>query len=104
MARDRPSPYGNGHRFLGRIVLGPLGPKNRFFIVARGPVPRDRRGARARTMARDRPSPYGNARRFLGRIVLGPLGPKNRFFIVARGPSDATRASERVSPAMLSEL
>ena len=37
-----------------------------------------------RAMARDRPSPY----------VKG-----NRFFIVVRGPSDATRASERVSPA-----
>ena len=37
MARDRPSPYGEG---------------DCFFIVARGPVPRDR------SMARDRPSPY----------------------------------------------
>ena len=36
MARDRPPPYGEGT----------------FFIVARGPVPRDR------CMARDRPSPY----------------------------------------------
>ena len=26
------------------------------------------------------------------------------FFIVARGPSDATRASERVSPATLGDL
>ena len=41
MARDRPSPYGNAHR---------------FFTVARGPVPRERWSARARTMARDRVS------------------------------------------------
>ena len=67
MARDRPSPYGEGVA---------------FFIVARGPVPRDR--WIARTLARDRPSPYGEG---------------VAFFIVARGPSDATRASERVSPA-----
>ena len=61
MARDRPSPYGE---------------TGRFFIVARGPVPRDcfrprsagalgchtriRAGfPRERGMARDRPSPYG---------------------------------------------
>ena len=54
-----------------------------FFFVARGPVSRERWMTRARTMARDRPSPYG----------------EGAFFIVARGPSDATRASERVSPA-----
>ena len=41
----------------------------RFFPVARGPVPRERWSAR--TMARDRPSPYGEGW---------------RFFIVARGP------------------
>ena len=106
-----PKPYGEGA----------------FFVVARGPVPRElqrhdvcfplcslcspdhkrvriawqvcqsfRRscptrggGLTARRMARDRPSPYVNGR---------------RFFIVARGPSDATRASERVSPATLSNL
>ena len=80
---------GEGRRFLHRSA-GALGchtriragfPRDRsrtvFFIVARGPVPRD--GWVARTMARDRPSPYGTAR---------------RFFSVARGPSDATRASE----------
>ena len=38
-------------------------------------------------MARDRPSPYGEG----GGV----------FFTVARGPSDATRASERVSPAII---
>ena len=41
MARDRPSPYGEGA----------------FFFVARGPVPRERWSACG--MARDRPSPYG---------------------------------------------
>ena len=40
LARDRPSPYGEVP----------------FFIVVRGPVPRERWSAR--TMARDRPSPY----------------------------------------------
>ena len=43
-----------------------------FFSVARGPVPRDRWS-----------------------------GEGDRFFIVARGPSDAIRASERVSPAIV---
>ena len=38
MARDRPSPYGEGQA---------------FFIVARGPVPRERWSARARTMTRE---------------------------------------------------
>ena len=42
MARDRPSPYGEG---------------GRFFIVVRGPVPRE--FSVDRSMARDRPSPYG---------------------------------------------
>ena len=58
MARDRPSPYGEGKA---------------FFPVARGPVPRDRWSitknirvsrdsnvfSHIRRMARDRPSPYG---------------------------------------------
>ena len=74
MARDRPSPYGEGGRFST---------KNPPVTVARGPVPRERWNAR--TMARDRPSPYGEGQAL--------------FFIVARGPSDAIRASERVSPA-----
>ena len=40
---------------------GPKGPEEKgetFFIVVRGPVPRERWIAGARTMARDRPSPY----------------------------------------------
>ena len=47
MARDRPSPYGEGAvlRLRNRPVTG-----------ARGPVPRDR--SVDRSMARDRPSPY----------------------------------------------
>ena len=59
MARDRPSPYGEGMA---------------FFTVARGPVPRDRWIARARTMARETrsharvacegPSPTMKGRRF----------------------------------------
>ena len=80
-----------GGRFFGRIVLGPLGPKNRFFIVARGPVPRDlstaAENARSQEttngccsdqgMARDRPSPYVKGRRFFfpryGRITVPSL-------------------------------
>ena len=49
MARDRPSPYGE---------------EKAFFIVARGPVPRER--WIARDMARDRPSPYGDRGRRIG--------------------------------------
>ena len=63
LARDRPSPYGEGWRFLRKA----------FFPVARGPVPRDlstaAENARSpettdvccsdRCLARDRPSPYG---------------------------------------------
>ena len=51
---------------------GPKGPEEKgetFFIVVRGPVPRDR------CMARDRPSHYVKGR---------------RFFTVARGPITAT--------------
>ena len=55
MARDRPSPYGEGA----------------FFIVARGPVPRDRWSARG--MARDRPSPY-DERAFCVPIASRPGG------------------------------
>ena len=76
MARDRPSPYGNKSRFFHRSA-GACPPRSlecarhgegqalalrcgwRFFIVARGPVPRDR------CMARDRPSPYGAGGVFL---------------------------------------
>ena len=72
MARDRPSPYAEGGRFST---------KNPPDTVARGPVPRDL--PIARSMARDRPSPYGKGRRFFHRSAEA---------------SDATRASERVSP------
>ena len=54
MARDRPSPYGEGG----------FSPP-----VARGPVPRERWSARA--MARDRPSPYGEGVAFF----FGARGP-----------------------------
>ena len=47
----------------------PTGKGRLFFIVARGPVPRERWNARG--MARDRPSPYGEG---------------GAFFPVARGP------------------
>ena len=48
MARDRPSPYGNAHRFFfGCIVLGPTDLKKRRDVFSV-----------ARAMARDRPSPY----------------------------------------------
>ena len=47
MARDRPSPYGEGAR---------------FFPVVRGPVPCAR--WIAPTMARDRPAPYGEGATF----------------------------------------
>ena len=52
----------------------------------KGPEEHKRRFSLARAMARDRPSPYVKGR---------------RFFIVARGPSDAIRASERVSLAIV---
>ena len=52
-------------------VLGPLGPKDSFFIVARGPVPRDR------CMARDRPSPYGEGVAFFT-VARGPV-PRDRW-------------------------
>ena len=52
MARDRPSPYDEG---------------GRFSTGARGPVPRERWGAR--TMARDRPSPHGKVK-----IAIMPNG------------------------------
>ena len=62
--------------------------KNLFFIVARGPVPRER--WIARTLARDRPSPYGTARRFFRMHRFRSYGPKNRFFLKGafcrRGP------------------
>ena len=53
--------YGEGNPLA--CAYGMRGPKpygnpGRFFIVARGPVPRER------GMARDRPSPYGNPGRF----------------------------------------
>ena len=61
MARDRPSPYGEGVT---------------FFIVARGPVPRER--PIDRSMARDRPSPYGNAGSLTYRSA-GALGCHTRI-------------------------
>ena len=54
MARDRPSPYDEGRRFFGRIVLGPTDLRD-VFSIARG-------------MARDRPSPYEE-----GRLYAAPL-------------------------------
>ena len=48
--------------------MGP--PRELFFTVARGPVPRDR------GMARDRPSPYVKKRRFLT-VARGPV-PRDR--------------------------
>ena len=96
---------------------------DRFFTVARGPVPRDR------CMARDRPSPYvkgtvfrprnpplpdrggprmphAHPRGFPPRTFGSPqpgegqaLALRGRgVFFRSAGPSDATRASERVSP------
>ena len=77
MARDRPSPYGEG---------------DCFFTVARGPVPRDlptsAENARRletpdvccadRCMARDRPSPYDERGRF-GYRSAGALGCHTRI-------------------------
>ena len=110
IARDRPSPYGE---------RGVLLPRNRPYSVARGPVPRDRLIDRG--IARDRPSPYGEG----GRSAVqkpslfrsaGACPPRSfdrprhsegqalalrggeTFFHRSAGPSDATRASERVSP------
>ena len=127
MARDRPSPYGKQRHHPLTVARGPV-PRERGtakdrpspygkswrypIIVARGPVPRDRclhqssvgqerllltrsgagapelqKCCSADSMARDRPSPYGKSWRY-------PI-------TVARGPSDATRASERVSPVIV---
>ena len=59
------------------------------YTVGRGPVPRHAAiaedGPLDRTIARDRPSRYGE---------------KNATPLRRRGPSHATRACERVSPAM----
>ena len=54
LARDRPSPYGEVP----------------FFPVVRGPVPRERWIAGARTMARDRPAPYDER----GLSAAAPVG------------------------------
>ena len=70
MARDRPSPYGEGVAFIvARLPVPRDGSSTVFFIVARGPVPRER--WMPRTMARDRPSPYGEGVRFFS--VFRPL-------------------------------
>ena len=69
---------------MARDRPSPYGEEAAFFFVARGPVPRAR--WITRVLARDRPSPYGAG---------------VAFFFVARGPSDAIRASERVSPAII---
>ena len=87
MAGDRPPPYGGTENLLpcsaracpSRTSEGPGHGEGQalalregkafFFIVARGPVPRDR------SMAKDRPSPYVKGR---------------RFFTAARGPVTAT--------------
>ena len=90
MARDRPSPYGEG---------------DCFFTVARGPVPRDRCVARDRpapygirygfSMARDRPSPYGEGDCFFYRSA-GALGCHTR--IRAGFPRDRCVARDRPAP------
>ena len=61
MARDRPSPYGEGNRFFRRSA-GALGCHTRI----REGFPRNR------CMARDRPSPYVKGRRFFHRSA-GPV-------------------------------
>ena len=65
MARDRPSPYGAGA----------------FFIVARGPVPRERWIPRARAMARGTRSDARVASEGPRPTVRGVA-----FFIVVLGP------------------
>ena len=62
MARDRPSPYGEGAAFFYRSA-GALGCHTRM----RAGFPRDRWIVRACSMARDRPSPYVKGRRFFHR-------------------------------------
>ena len=123
MARDRPSPYAEGGAVLRR--------RNPPNTGARGPVPRER--PVARSLARDRPSPYAEGGRFSTqkpsqycsagacppRTAGSPqpgegqalaLRGRGRFSTqkpsqyCSAGPSDATRASERVSPATLSDL
>ena len=90
LARDRPSPYGEGAFFSRSAgacpprwpssrggVLGPLGPKRRFFVV-RGPVPCERWIARARTLARDRPSPYDEGRLSAAAAPVSRAYPRKR--------------------------
>ena len=89
MARDRPSPYGEGGAAPRKNAseyrsAGACPPRS--FDLRENRPPTNAIFRADRGMARDRPSPYGEGR---------------RFFTVARGPSDATRASERVSPASI---
>ena len=65
----------------------PRSPLASYVFRSYGSEENQRRFSVARAMARDRPSLYGEV----------------PFFFAARGPSDATRASERVSPAMAQE-
>ena len=58
MARDRPSPYGEGGRLFSARSAGALGCHTRI----RAGFPRERWGARARTMARDK---FSHRSRFL---------------------------------------
>ena len=98
MARDRPSPYGQRREFVS-------------VTVARGPVPRERLGYRSAGACPPR-SQHGEgqalALRYSVRFQHGAgqaraLRPTEIHKVtVARRPSDATRASERVSPAIAS--
>ena len=68
-----------------------------FFIVARGPVPRDRWGARA--MARDRPSPYGAGVAFFI-VARGPV-PRDRWIARAMARDRPSPYGEEGAPAVL---
>ena len=117
MARDRPSPYGERGRFLiSYRSAGPLGCHTRrragfprdlspFAENARSPETTDVCCSDWR-MARDRFSQRPTVKAAIkhGEGQALALRKGRRFFIVARGPSDATRASERVSSATLSDL
>ena len=75
MARDRPSPYDEGEA---------------FFIVARGPVPRERWSARARKGPTDLKEVFDRPQHGEGQALALRCGG-GRFFFVARGTGPRDR-------------
>ena len=95
MARDRPSPYGEGGVFSRSAgACPPRSFKSPFFTVARGPVPRDPSNEEETFFPqRERwrgtgPRPTMKGRRYFFRSAgaCPPRSFKSPFFTVARGP------------------